>query len=235
MKELHQQNPEQRPDRESMKKMRESAQAKVEAILTPEQRQKLESIKTERKAAWEAVDKKAMKAELKAHTDTKIKPVIAAARARFDQVISAEDQAAIERLRPVFADKPGRKAMRNGKKGEKPGEEEKAANKAKVEQWKTDHATEIAELKELTTKYKSDLKSLQERMAPQREQWAKEKREIAAKYLPEGAGSSKGRQAKARHKMGKEKSDKAGRSKAENKGDEKEDWPRSSAFLLIKG
>jgi len=180
MKELRQQNPEQRPDRASMKKMRESAEAKIQAILTPEQRKKLETIKTERKAAWKSVDKEAMKADLKAHTETKIKPVIAAARARFNEVITAEDQAAIERLRPVFASKPANKGMRGGqarKQGEKPREGDRAARKATVEQWKTDHAAEIAELKALTAKYKSELKSLKETMAPQQEQWKKEKRE----------------------------------------------------------
>ena len=234
MKELRQQGSEQRPDRESMKKMRESAKEKVQAILTPEQRKKLDSLKAERKAALEAVDKKALKADLKAHTETKIKPVISAARARLDQVISAEDQAAIERLRPVFANKPGRKATRSGDKGKKPSEEERAANKAEAEQWKIDHATEIAELKALTAKYEADLKSMKDAMAPQREQWKKEKREIAARYLPEGAETSPGRPEKAKHKRGKAKPGKANQRKTGASSGEKEDWPRSSAFLLMK-
>lgn len=234
MKELRQQNPEQRPDRASMKKMRESAEAKMQAILTPEQREKLATIKAERKAAWKSVDKEAMKADLKAHTETKIKPVIAAARARFDEVITTEDQAAIERLRPVFASKPVNKRMRGGQvrqQGEKPSEADRAARKATVEQWKTDHAAEIAELKALTAKYKAELTSLKETMAPQQEQWEKEKREIAARYLPEGGGSAKGRREKG-------KPGKAGRRKAETNGDKKgktEDWPRTAAFLLMKG
>lgn len=241
MRQLREKNQDQRPDRAAMKKMREDAGAKIQAVLTPEQRKKLETLKAERKAAWKAVDKEAMKADLKAHTETKVKPVIAAARARFDQVISAEDQVAIERLRPVFASKPGRKETRtakDGKKGQKPGDEERSERKAKMEQWKTDHASEIAKLKALTTKYATDLKSLQTRMVPQQKQWAKEKREIAARYLPEGVSSAEGQRGKARLHKGKSKDGNADNSKTQRKGDKEgkeNDWPRAAAFLLLKG
>jgi len=232
-KEMREQNPDQRPDREAMKKMRDAVQAKVEAVLTPEQREKLTAIKAERKAAWETVDRKGLKAALKEHNETKVKPVISAARAQLDQFISAEDQAALNRLRPVFADKPKGKAPRGrtrGKaRGQKPSKEDKAAKKAAVETWKTDHATEIAELKALTKKYANDLQRIQERMKPQREQWAKEKRAIMSEYLPE--------QAKQKMKGGKDGARK-GKGNRRGKGKQgetaREDWPKGAAFLLMK-
>lgn len=232
-KEVREQNPDQHPDREAMKKMRDATQAKVEAVLTPEQREKLTAIKAERKAAWETVDRKGMKAALKEHNETKVKPVISAARAQLDQFISAEDQAALNRLRPVFADKPKGKASRGrtrGKaRGEKPAKEDKAAKKAAVETWKTDHATEIAELKALTKKYADDLQRIQERMKPQREQWAKEKRAIMSEYLPEQAKQKmKGRKDGAR----KGKSNRRGKGKQGETA--REDWPKDAAFLLMK-
>ncbi len=237
MKAMRAENPEQRPSREAMKEMREASQAKVEAVLTTEQREQLANMKAERKAAWKAVDKEAMKAELKQHTETKVKPVISAARAQFDQFISAEDKAALDRLRPVFANKPkgknkGKARMGRGKEG-KPSEADRAAQKAVVETWKTNHAAEIAELKALTKKYAEDLKRIQDRMAPQRQQWGEEKRAITEKYLPEGAQKARGGKQGAR--KGKEPKQGKRARKGEGKRTEKGDWPKGAAFLLMKG
>ncbi|MEM9259534.1 MAG: hypothetical protein AAGA62_07790, partial [Bacteroidota bacterium] len=69
---------EQRPDREAMKKIMEDSRTKIEAILTPEQKAKLASFKEERKAAWESVDKEALKTDLKAHRE-EVKAVVQAA------------------------------------------------------------------------------------------------------------------------------------------------------------
>jgi hypothetical protein len=236
MLEMRKQNPNQRPDREAMKKMREASQAKVEAILTPAQRKQMATIKADRKAAREAIDQEAIKAELKKHNETKVKPVISAARAQFDQFISAEDQATIDRLRPVFAAKPkGKAGHRKGKaKREKPSETNKDARKAVMGTWETDHAVEIAELKALTKKYATELERIQERMKPQREQWAKEKREIMASHLPEGAKKAKGKKAGARKGKagdGKRKGHRQGKEKETKRGD----WPRGAAFLLMEG
>jgi Spy/CpxP family protein refolding chaperone len=240
MQELRTQNPDQRPDRAAMKKMREASMAKVEAILTTEQREQLAALKAERKAAWKAVDKKGMKEALKAHHETKVKPVLSAARSQLDQFISAEDKTALERLRPVFAAKPKGKAGKGRSKGkargEKPSEADIAARKAAMETWKEDHAEEIAELKTLTKKYATDLKRIKERMQPQQEQWGKEKREIMQEYLPEEAGKMKRRGGKNR----KDKSAKGKRKGMEQKKGKPgkaghEDWPKGAAFLLMQG
>lgn len=236
MQEIRKQNPDQRPDREAMKKMREASQEKLDAILTPEQRKQLAAIKTERKTAWKAVDKKAIKADLKQHTETKVKPVIAAARAQFNQFLSTEDQAALDRLRPIFSAKPKGKASHGkGKaKGDKPSEADITAKKEAMKAWKADHASDIAELKALTKKYAVDLERIQERMKPQQEQWSKEKREIMSSHLPEGAKRGKGKSPRARKgkaENGKRKGHRQGKGKKTEGGD----WPRGAAFLLMKG
>lgn len=227
-KALHQDNEGERPDRAAYQEARKATATKIEAVLTAEQRQQLETIKAERKAAYKAVDKKALKAELEAHTNDKVKPVISAARAQFNQFISAEDQATLTRLRPVFASLPKRKAGTN--LGQKPTEAETTAHKAAVQQWKADHATEIEALKALTTKYDADLKRLQERMAPQRQQWSAEKREIMAKYLPEGAADGRARKGRA----DKSRSDSARGAKKGDRSGKGSEWPRSRAFLLME-
>jgi Spy/CpxP family protein refolding chaperone len=223
---LRETNDGERPDRATHLEARKAMATKIEAVLTAEQRNQIDALKAERKAAYKFVDQKALKAALKAHTENEVKPVISAARAQFDQFISAEDHTALDRLRSVFASQPKRKA--GTKTDQKPTEAEMSAQKAAVQQWKTDHAAEITELKALTEKYDADLKRLQERMAPQRQQWVTEKREIMAKHLPEGV--DEGRKAKARSAR-----DDSG--KADKKGDrkgEQGEWPRSRAFLLMK-
>jgi Spy/CpxP family protein refolding chaperone len=224
MREIHKQ----RPDYEAMKKMRKTSKAKVDAILTPEQRKQLIAAQAERKAIWKNVDKKAIQADLKAHNATRIEPVISAARAQFDQFISAEDKSSLDRLRPVFAAKPKGKTRRG--KGKKPSEADVAAKKATMETWKTDHASEISELKAITKKYAADLERIQERMMPQRKQWAQEKRDIISRQQPEGAKKAQDAKAKAYEK-------KAGKGLRKSKENNKsrEDWPRGAAFLLIKG
>lgn len=238
MQEMRKQNPDQRPDRETMMKAREASQKKIEAVLTAEQREKLTALKTERKAAWEAVDKKGMKEALKAHNDTKVKPVITAARAQFDQFVSAEDKAALERLRPVFAAKPkGKAGQHRGKgkvSGEKPSETDLSAKKAAMETWKTDHSAEIAELKALAKKYADDLERIEDRMAPQREQWRKEKRAIMDSYLPENADKAKGKDSRARKGKGTQQRGEAHRKGKGKDKAEKGDWPKGTAFLLMK-
>ncbi|MEM1360007.1 MAG: hypothetical protein AAGF89_17500, partial [Bacteroidota bacterium] len=95
MQTLRANSQDQRPDREAMKKIMEDTRTKIEAILTPEQKAKLATLKEERKDAWEAVDKEALKTDLKAHRE-ELKAVVQAARAQLDPFISPEDQAAIE-------------------------------------------------------------------------------------------------------------------------------------------
>lgn len=216
-----------RPDREKMMAIREKSGKAIDAVLTPAQREALAAKKEARKEAWKSVDKKGMKAELAAFQKEKVKPVLAAARAQFDQHLTVQDKTEIERLRTVFADKPGHKVKgkAKGKAGTVTPEtrkELKEAHKAAMEAWKTEHAADIASLETLTGKYEAELGRVRDIIDPLTEGWKVEQREIMEKYIPEGAGHKGG--AKAR-KKGKAPH-RGGKGKSSNKG---------GVFLLMKG
>jgi Spy/CpxP family protein refolding chaperone len=237
-----------KPDRSAMKKAREQNRQAIEAVLTPEQKEKLAKLTAERKAAWESVDKKALKQELQAHQEDKVAPVIKAARGQLNQFISAEDQLALDRLREVFKNKPGAKLRGNkaaGAKGQRPTPEQIETRKTEAKAWSEAHAEDLAELKVLTTKYQADLKRIQTRLQPQMEAWAKEKKEIVRTHLPEDAPQKAGhnraekrRKGKAQERddqePGKMKEKKGGKKKGE-KGGRKGKWPKAAAFLLMEG
>lgn len=209
-------------DRTAMATIKEETKAAMEAVLTPEQREKLATIVAERKAAMAAIDKEAIKADLKAHREEEVIPVIKAARGQLNQFISAEDQQAIDRLRDIYAAKPGadrRSQKKAGQRGERPSPEQLEARKAEGKAWREAHTAELEEMKALVAKYKEDIKRIQDRMAPQMKAWQEEKREIIQSHLPEDAPKRAG---------------KKGRRSSDKKGKEKEGWPKAAAFLLLK-
>lgn len=221
--------------RESAKALREKSKAATMAVLTPAQRTELEAKVNARKEAMKKVDKKAMSAELKAYRTEKMDPVMQAARGQFDQYLAAEDRTEIERLRAVFAAKPGKKG-RGGegraKKGAKQdGKADKGAHREAAAQWRTDHADDIASLDALTEKYKVELERVDKLLAPQQKTWSQDMSAIKAKYLPEGAG---------RDEKGKAGKDKAGKGKGKQRADGgdrkgKGGNRKAAAFLLLKG
>lgn len=219
-----------RPDREAMHKAKQETAQAIDAVLTPAQREQLTKLKAERKAAMESVDQKAIRSDLKAHHANEVQPVLKAARGQLDQFISAEDKVAIERLRGVFTTKPGHQQMkeagREGQPRQRPTEEEMAARKAEGKAWQDAHAADIAELKSLTTKYQADLDRIQQRLQPQMDEWAREKQEIVKSHLPEDASQRAGKKP-----AGKD----AHQGKGKKQREQRKGWPRSSAFLLMKG
>jgi Spy/CpxP family protein refolding chaperone len=173
------------PNREAMRAMKEEMHQSIMAVLTPEQRAQLEAQRTARKEAWEQVDKKAMRADLKTHREKEVMPVLRAARAQLDAFIEKEDKATIDRLREVFADRKGKKAMRARGGQRAPAEGERAeARREKMEAWRAEHEEDIATLKALTEKYREDIIRVRERLAPQMKTWGEEKRAIINEYLP---------------------------------------------------
>ena len=172
------------PDREAIHELRKATRARFEAVLTTEQREQLAAKRAARKAALEQVDKEALRQDLKAHRSERVEPVLRAARAQFDKQLSAEDRAAVDRLRGVFASKPGRGDRPAGKQG-RPSEQDRADRKARMQAWRAEHATELAELKALVTKYEQELTRVEELLAPQRAAWRTERREIRQSHLPE--------------------------------------------------
>jgi Spy/CpxP family protein refolding chaperone len=236
-----------KPDRTAMKQLREENKRAIEAILTPEQKEKLAKLTAERKAARESVDKEALKRDLKAHRETKIVPVIKAARGQLNQFVSADDQAAIDRLRKVFKEKPGSKMRGDkaaGTSGQRPTPEQIEARKAVAKAWREAHTEDIAELKALTTKYKADLERIQARLKPQTEAWAKEKREIIQSHLPEDAPQRDRLSQGRKHKKGKAQKHQdrkpgqvEGKNGAGNKAKKtgrKGEWPKAASFLLME-
>ncbi|MTB53670.1 Spy/CpxP family protein refolding chaperone [Lewinella sp. W8] len=174
------------PDREALRAIKEETQTAMMKVLTAEQRAQLETQRAARKEAWEQVDKKAMRAELKEHREEEVMPVLRAARAQLDAFIDAEDKVTIDRLREVFADRAGKKAMHPRGGHRAPAQGEKAeARREKMEAWRAEHEEDIATLKALTEKYREDISRIRERLAPQMKTWGEEKRAIVNEYLPE--------------------------------------------------
>ncbi|MEL7162125.1 MAG: hypothetical protein AAFN92_15320 [Bacteroidota bacterium] len=209
MKALRAENGAQRPDRAALEEIKASSQQQMLEILTPEQRTKLEALRAERKEAWENVDKTALKSDLKEHRE-EVKAVLQAARGQLDDFISAEDQVTIERLRGVVATRPKFRKQDRSASG-KPTEEERAAARTATQEWRTEHAADLEELKALSEKYAADIERVRERLEPQVKEWKAEKREILERYLPAAKPKRRGNRTQ---RSGKE--------------------PHGAAFLLLK-
>lgn len=240
MEALREKSDDRAANREAAQSIREKSKTAVLQVLTPAQRTALEEKQKARKEAWEKVDKKAMSAEIKAYREREIQPVMRASRGQLDQFISAEDQQEIDRLRGVFASKPKRAGKDGGhrrggaEKDKAAGDNDRTANHEAANQWRADHAADIASLEQLTEKYGTELKRVQQVLEGRRETWNREMAEIKAKYLPEGASprGPKGRNGEKGRKGGKSKKGEEGekdRKKGEQRGKMK-----GSAFLLMK-
>ena len=200
-----------RPDRATMQKLRQDTRAKMEAVLTPEQRTQLAAQRAERKQQRKNVDREALRADLQAHRAEEVEPVLRAARGRLNELITAEDKVAIERLRGVYATRPARKAAGGRAAGD---DSARQAQREEAKQWREAHADDIAELQALTEKYRTEIDRVQERLQPNAEQWKAERRAIAEEHV--GDKKRKGQ----RNNKG---------AKGENKG-----WQKAGAFLLLK-
>lgn len=214
----------QEASREQAKAIQEQSQKAVEAVLTPAQQTKLAELKAAKKAAWEAVDTEGLKAELKAYRETEIDPVLRASRGKLDAFIAKEDQAEIERLRGVFAARPGKGAQESRPQSREEKAAAMSARREAAKAWRTEHAADIESLEALLDKYKVELQRVQDVLASSRETWGKEMSEIKANYLPEGM-EGKGR------KMRRDKAQKQGKGKRGGAGVER---MKAEAFLLMK-
>jgi Spy/CpxP family protein refolding chaperone len=209
---------------EKAKAIHEQSRKAVEEVLTPEQQVKLADLKAAKKAAWKAVDKEGLKAKLKAYRETNIEPVLRASRSKLDAFIADEDKVEIERLRGVFASRPGKgeRRARPEKRADKAAE--MAAKREAGKAWREEHAADLESLKNLTEKYQVELDRVQEVLTPSRATWDKEMAEIKAAYLPEGMegrGQKMGRQKGPAQRQGKRRGAGVERMKA-------------GAFLLMK-
>lgn len=220
-------------NREQAKAIVQQSRKAVEAVLTPEQQAKLAQLKADKKAAWEAVDKEALKAELKAYREEKIEPVLRASRGKLDAFIAQEDQAEIERLRGVFATRPdkGMKGMRGEKRGSRDDQAAKqSARREAGKAWRTEHAEDLESLRALTEKYKVELQRVQDVLESSRETWRQDMSAIKAKYLPEGM-EGRGRKARKASAGRKDKAERQGKKGRRSRGGER---MKAGAFLLMK-
>ncbi len=142
--------------------------------------------------------RKALRSELRTYNQEEIKPILQAARGQLDKKISAEDQASLERLRKAL------KPERTGEKGKKG---ERGDRHAARTAYREAHATELAELEALATKYATELDQLRERLAPQFATWEAERKAIRERYRPESTEARKDKPGKSHrgegHRKGK--------------------------------
>ncbi|MEO1437179.1 MAG: T9SS type A sorting domain-containing protein [Bacteroidota bacterium] len=215
--------------REKLQALKTAQQSAIDGILTPGQIAKRDALKAEKKAEmqaqraelkakFEAIDKDAMKAELKAYRDENVQPVMLAQRQKLEESISLADKAEIEQLRTIFqAEKEKRKALKaelKAKKaaasesGEKPTEAERAAMHAQIKAQKEAMAPHRDAVKALIEKYDERISALLEEVKPQAETWKAATRTIKTKYFGDlmeekAALSRKGNQHRKGHGMGK--------------------------------
>lgn len=215
---------------EKLQALKTAHKTAIDGILTDEQIQKREALKAakkeemkaeraEWKAKFDAVDKEAMKAELKAYREQNIQPVMLAQRQKLESEISLADQAEIDQLRSIFkAEKEKMKARKAEMKaqkaqafenGEKPSEADREAMMAKMKAHKDAMAPHREALKAFIEKYDATITSLLTEVKPQAETWKSETKAIKAKYLGDlmdekPAFARKGQHAgKGRNGMGK--------------------------------
>ena len=217
------------PDREQVKAIRQEARTATEAVLTPGQLTRFNALVAERKAAMAKVDRAGLRQALQNYRNANIRPVLAAARSRFDEVLTPADRATLARLRPIMATRPGAKAGERPRPAGKPTPEQREQRRAAAKAWRADHRAELAELKALTQRYATQLERLAERLAPQKEQWRADLRAIRADYLPEGVNPRRARGGKGKAKPGK----RAGKRPDMPKDGKR--WKRGAAFLLLDG
>jgi len=184
--------------REAFHEMMESYKDQVDNILTEEQKNTLKEKRKERHKAhreqMEKVDKKGMRAALRQHQETKVKPVLLEQRAKLEAKISAEDKQALAELRTKFAAKKAEmKAKRKEMKGKhkqmkKQGERaERPHHRHKQHGERMKNDPDHQALMALAEKYEEDIDALMQEIEPQHKQWQEEKKAIIEEYMPKDA------------------------------------------------
>jgi len=164
--------------RDQMMALRKAQRAAISDVLTEEQKTQLTTLRREameeRKDRRSESDRKAMREEMKSFRENTVMPVLQKQRAKLDDQISAEDKAAIEKLRQEFHTVGER--MKQGPEKRGPHhfkgftEEEKARRQ---------------QLKALVEKYEGAIDALLAEIEPQAKQWREKTKAIHEKYRPE--------------------------------------------------
>lgn len=185
--------------RQELKALRKAKEAELKAIFTDEQFAQFEAKKQEGKgkmmqafqnrkqikAFMQSDDFQKLKEELKAYKTQNIQPVMLAQRNKLEAQLSENDKQQITEIRQALkAQKPEIKALRDKIKasrelGQKPNESDMQA----LKNLKDKNKEKMAVLNAISSKYASQLASLDEEIAPQKAQWKNDLKSIAQKYL----------------------------------------------------
>lgn len=148
--------------------------------------------------AMESVDRKAMRAELRAYQKTEIAPVMLAQRLELEENLGQEDQQSLTTIRATLkAARAAAKAEYRKRKAEQ-GEQGKVRegrhhakgahhrphHGQKLHRLEENHPAEFTALKAMVDKYDTDITRLLEEVKPQQEEWKAAQKAIMERYLP---------------------------------------------------
>lgn len=164
-----------------------AAREKSLAVLSPSQREKLSVLQAEAKAVRSAQfsNRLEMRTELEAYHEKEISPVLKKARLELEKSISKADRQEIERLRAVLANRPTSNYTASRHKGARRPSAQQAEDHSAHKAWRAAHQADFEKLNVLTQRYEKEIAAIFGKLAPQKEQWQKDKTAIRDKYTVE--------------------------------------------------
>lgn len=200
------------PGPEAMDALRTEHRAALAKVLNSEQLEKLDALRPEgpgRHRGFRSHGPKdpearqALHAEMEAYRQEHIQPVLTAQRAKLEPRISAADQAQIAALREKLRQCPKDGPQQPGQCPQKPGMEHpkgqcgapgggKGAKPGRkgMGMLLQDEATR-KQAEQLVARYAPDIDPLLADIAPQREQWQKDRQAIREKYASDKSGAGR--------------------------------------------
>ena len=188
--------------REAIRNIQRSAKEEMGSILNEEQRAKFRNLREakrqERRELMQSVDRKAMRAELNEYREQNVKPVMEAQRAKLNETLSEAEQARLTEYRTVLAEakekaRAERQATREERKAERTDRDE-TQERRPHRHHKQGHARQklheahpsiFVDLEAIVERYDSEITTLLEEIADEREQWKVDQRAITERYIPE--------------------------------------------------
>ncbi len=168
----------------------EAAKEKSLALLTVPQREKLTTLQEAAQLAYKAqlASRVSMRSELATYHEKEVSPVLKKARLKLEKSIAVADQQEIDRLRALFANRPKGQPASEQQKGGKFATAQRATQRAQQQEarknWRSEHQADLEILQTLTQRNQKDIAAILSELAPEKEQWEKDKAAIRAKYIP---------------------------------------------------
>jgi hypothetical protein len=187
--------------RAAAREIHQATKDRVAEILTAEQLTNLKELraaeKAERRKLMEAVDHKALRAELREYKKTEIAPVMRAQRLKLEETLSQEDQASLAEIRATLrkakaaakAEHREHKAQQNEEGKARGGHhamrgDHRPHHGQKPPRLEESHPAEFAALAAMVDKYDADITRLLEEVKPQQEEWRAAQKAIKERYIP---------------------------------------------------